>query len=69
MDSTMPWNMAWTESYNVIYEEEDDEQNKLRLAAENWKMPVIVTTAVCFFESLFHNKPSNAERFTILPIA
>ncbi len=47
---------------NVIYEEEDEGQNKLRLATENWMMPIVVTTAVCFFESLFHNKPSKCRK-------
>lgn len=52
--------------HHSAFEEESvtgrEARDKLRLAMENWDPPVVVTTAVQFFESLFANRPSRCRK-------
>ena len=54
------------EHHSGVRYDDDDETNKTnrfqRLAAENWDAPVVVTTAVQFFESLYSSRSSQCRK-------
>ena len=64
----------WVLEHHSNFNEEDEDNKEIadesvqgeshsrRLATENWDYPIIVTTSVQFFESLFGNKPSRCRK-------
>lgn len=57
VDAVLP---HYAEAPYQLKDESDMDENDLKrvLAAENWNAPIVVTTAVQFFESLYSNKTS-----------
>ena len=54
--------VAWEGLDSGNQDAEDAQIRRARLAAENWSSPLVVTTSVQFFESLFAHRPSRCRK-------
>lgn len=57
-----PENIVEHHSYADFDKMPDDRKRKIKLATENWDAPIIVTTNVQLFESLYSNKTSRCRK-------
>lgn len=57
-DSALPYILEDHSLMDIGNDDQGSDSYRARLLAENWDAPIIVTTSVRFFESLFANRPA-----------